>query len=190
MHSTLHSILHSTFARPRHRTLDSTLHSTPHSTLHSTFARPRHRTPGQHPAQHPAAPLPDLATALWTAPSAAPRTAPCAAPRTAPCTAPLPDLFTALWTAPSAAPRTAPCAAPCQTSPQSSPPKTWPLRSKNPYSFQLSGEQRENMRQHEVKDIKSGKHSEEDNGSKQHRQRLKKLKQASPSPHVIVPDSM
>ena len=28
----------------------------------------------------------------------------------------------------------------CQTSPQSSPPKTWPLRSKNPYSFQLSGE--------------------------------------------------
>ena len=28
----------------------------------------------------------------------------------------------------------------CQTSPQSPPPKTSPLRSKNPYSFQLSGE--------------------------------------------------
>ena len=38
--NTLHSTLHSTFARLRHRSLDSTLHST----LHSTFARLRHRS--------------------------------------------------------------------------------------------------------------------------------------------------
>ena len=65
------------------------LHSTLHTTLHSTFARLRHRSLDS-------APLPDFATAVWTAPC------------TAPCTAPLPDFATAVWTTPC----TAPCAAP------------------------------------------------------------------------------
>ena len=47
------------------------------------------------------------------------------------------------------------CASSTQTSPQSSPPKTWPLRSKNPYSFQLPGEKTPNIDLNFTKIIKT-----------------------------------
>ena len=106
---------HSTSARLRHRTVSSSLTAGLHSTLHSTFARPRHRS---------------LNTSLHTTMR---RTTAQHLCQTLPPHSQHPQQ-------PAQHHAQHPAQHLCQTSPQSPPPKTSPLRSKNPQSFQLSGE--------------------------------------------------
>ena len=89
------------------------------------------------------APLPDFATAVWTAPCTAPLPDFATAVWTAPCTAPLPDFATAVWTAP--------CTAPWPESGSKvrhRRPHLWEVRT--PIACQLSGEKRWNLLQRKI----------------------------------------